>query len=162
MKDLEKAMFTGQISKLSVFNVNNINVSKAYIDPYIFYSMNTKQNFDKFILTKKYTKCSSLIEDFNEYFILNNINFTIYSHLNSFDINIFSSGLAISIFDSSIDRNKILKDNYFRYFNFLCKKHKFMICKDSSNILIYKLSSNYDFNDYENINETYIEFLNIF
>ena len=162
-QDVKKAMVSGQIERTSLFNVANFEIRKAYVSPYSYHQSLLRVMVDKFIESnKKITNCLDFTEQFHKYVLSNNNNFTIYSMMESFDIDIFSTGLGIAYLPDDTDYFEYYKDSSYPYFNNLCKKHKFMILKDKPSILVYKVPPSYEYEHYEDINDTYLQFLNAF
>lgn len=159
--DIKKSCFEGKISKTSMFNISNLSINKAYVSPLSCYDNILNTIFsDFFKFYKNIDSCVNFFDSFYQFVLNNNIDFTIYSCLETFYIDIFSSGLAISFLSPDIDYFDFFKDQNYPYFNHLCKRYNFMISKDKPNILIFKLNKDYSYVDYQDINNTYISYLN--
>ena len=149
LSDLNYSCFIGNIPNESLFHINNIDIKKSYMNPYVQYYNYLFGHFKVYLyLGKDDVTCAGMIKNFLEFMKLNNYKFTIYHALETGICDVFTSGLAIAYTDNNVEKKDIYEDLSFSYFLNLCKKYNFYVHKNKPTILVYRLNPSYDFSSH--------------
>jgi len=137
----------GRIPPTSKFHINNIKITKSYINIHDIYKQYMLILLEKFSLNinKDYLYFSEFFNDFI------NFNFSEILFMSDFlkteTISVFSTGLAYKIFDESVNEKEIsseyIQDNFFYIFKNICLHYNFIIDKYMPWIIVYRVTDSY-------------------
>lgn len=157
----------GRIPRSSKFHINNMSITRSYLSIHDLY-----KQFMLLSLTTFSNKLSgeSLL-DFQSFFkrIVHDMYSELYfmsDFLMSEVSSIFSTGLAVKMFDEKMDdldtATAYIKDKFFYIFKKICLQHNFIIDKHMPWVIVYRVSDSYLSENIYKYSNVYEEDMRIF
>ena len=157
----------GRIPTTSKFHINNIKITKSFVNPedvYRQYMLILLNKFLKKTSETSFLTFSSFVKTFI-YEMETDIQF-MSDFLKTEVISVFSTGLAYQIFkeqtpDTDIAR-KYIQDDYFYIFKNICLQYNFIIDKHMPWVIVYRVSEQYLKDNIQRYRDVYASDMSIF
>jgi len=157
----------GRIPTTSKFHINNIKLTKSYINSEDLYKSYMFILLSNFLDKMPQTDFTTFSEFFNKfvYEMYTDIKF-MSDFMKSEIVSIFSTGLAYQIFDEKKPDMEIAKsyiqDDFFYIFKNICLQYNFIIDKHMPWIIVYRVSEEYLTDNINRYKSVYASDMSIF